>query len=256
MVSKNVTKLVQNLEKKKFREKYQLFKIEGEKMVEELLRSNFKTEYLFALEEWANRNKNCLDFNKLQIVTESEMKSLSDFQSLPDVMAVASIPDSAHPTADEINQELVLLLNGIQDPGNLGTIFRVADWFGIKYIICDKECASIYNSKAVQASMGAIFRVKPIYVENGADWLSKHKNKNYRTFGTFLEGENIYKTALPERGVIIMGNEGHGISREIETMTDTKITIPSFSNSDFHSESLNVGVATGIILSEFKRGTK
>ncbi len=256
MVSKNVTKLVQNLEKKKFRDKYKLFKIEGEKMVEELLRSEFKIEYLFALEEWANANSKKLNFKGLQIVTENEMKSLSDFQSLPKVLAVAHIPEAITPKVETIRKELILLLNGIQDPGNLGTIFRVSDWFGIKHIVCDKDCASIYNSKAVQASMGAIFRVKPIYVANGATWLSSHKNKEFKSYGTFLEGQNIYKTELPDCGVIVMGNEGHGISQEIENVTDTKITIPSFSNSEFHSESLNVGVATGIILSEFKRGTK
>ena len=256
MVSKNVTKLVQNLEKKKFRDKYKLFKIEGEKMVQELLRSDIKIEHLFALEEWQENNPKSKNLKYLQLATESEMKSLSDFQSLPKVLAIAQIPEQNSPEIAKIQNELVLLLNGIQDPGNLGTIFRVADWFGIKYIVCDKDCASIYNSKAVQASMGAIFRVKAIYVESGAEWLSRHKSSTFKSFGTFLEGNNIYKTTLPDKGVIIMGNEGHGISKELEALTDTKITIPSFANSDFHSESLNVGVATGIILSEFKRGTK
>ncbi len=256
MASKNVTKLVQNLEKKKFRDKYKLFKIEGEKMVQELLRSNFKIEHLFALEEWLENNPKTQNFKGLQIVTESEMKALSDFQSLPQVLAIAHIPEELTADTATIQNELILFLNGIQDPGNLGTIFRVADWFGIKYIVCDKDCASIYNSKAVQASMGAIFRVKAIYVESATEWLSTHKNSNIQTFGTFLNGNNIYKTTLPNKGVIIMGNEGHGISKELEALTDTKITIPSFAKSDFHSESLNVGVATGIILSEFKRGTK
>lgn len=256
MISKNVTKLIQNLEKKKFREKYNLFKIEGEKMVAELLRSNFVIEYIFASEEWANNNHNNIDKSKLHIVTESEMKSFSDFQSLPKVLAVAHIPEQETPSQNTIGNQLVIALNGVQDPGNLGTIFRVADWFGIKHIICDKDCASIHNSKAVQASMGAIFRVKATYIENLATWIEQNKKPEYKTFGTFLEGHNIYHTQLPDKGVIIMGNEGHGISNELEKLTDTKITIPSFANSEFHTESLNVGVATGIILSEFKRGTK
>jgi TrmH family RNA methyltransferase len=256
MVSKNVTKLIQNLEKKKFREKYNLFKIEGEKMVDELLRSTFKIKYIFASEKWYSEHNNAIKNIETYTVTESEMKSFSDFQSLPQVLAIAEIPTSKSPLAKEIREELVILLNGVQDPGNLGTIFRVADWFGIKHIICDRNCASIHNSKAVQASMGAIFRVNAIYIDNAEAWIEEHKTPDFKTFGTFLNGENIYRTQLPQKGIIIMGNEGHGISNELENLTDTKITIPSFANSEFHTESLNVGVATGIILSEFKRGER
>ncbi|HCD92636.1 MAG TPA: RNA methyltransferase, partial [Odoribacter splanchnicus] len=136
-----------------------------------------------------------------------------------------------------------------QDPGNLGTILRVADWFGIGNIFCDADCAGVYNPKCVQASMGAIFRVKTFYTDLSV-LLSELKQEGLPVFGTFLDGKNIYTTALSTRGLIVMGNEGKGISAEIEALTGQKLTIPSFARNSESTESLNVGVATGIILSE------
>ena len=251
MLSKNITKIVQNLEKKKFRDKYNLFKIEGEKMVSELLLSSFKISVIYAGEKWLEQHESSLEGIRTECVTDSEMKSISSFSSLPEVMALAEIPAPVPTARIAVEKELILALNGIQDPGNLGTIFRVADWFGIKHIVCDKDCASIYNSKAVQASMGAIFRTEVSYTDI-AGWLSEVSGRT-GIFGTFLDGQNIYRTSLPPHGIIVMGNEGHGISSPIEKLVSCKLTIPSFSKGDFHSESLNVGVATGIILSEFKR---
>ena len=179
------------------------------------------------------------------------MNGKSNFQSLPEVIALAEIPVHIY-RKEEVLDSLSLVLNGIQDPGNLGTILRVADWFGIGNIFCDADCAGVYNPKCVQASMGAIFRVKTFYTDLPV-LLSELKQEGLPVFGTFLDGKNIYTTALSTRGLIVMGNEGKGISAEIEALTGQKLTIPSFARNSESTESLNVGVATGIILSEFKR---
>ena len=251
MLSKQVTKIVQNLEKKKFREKYNLFKIEGTKLVGELLLSHFKIRHIIAFPEWIEQNRTLLSGVSILDVTPQEMHTISNFQSLPEVIALAEIP-VYHYSKEEIGSTLSLALNGIQDPGNLGTILRVADWFGIRHILCDHDCANAYNPKCIQASMGAIFRVHPYYLEL-PEAIQELKSDTFSIFGTFLDGKNIYTTPLATKGLIVMGNEGKGITREIEMLTDTHLTIPGFAATKEATESLNVGVATGIILSEFKR---
>ncbi len=251
MLSKQITKIVQNLEKKKFREKYNLFKIEGEKLVGELLHSSLKIHTLIAFSSWIEQNKKVLSNVNTIAVDEREMHGISNFQSLPQVIALAEIPDYPY-EPEAVADSLSLVLNGIQDPGNLGTILRVADWFGIRHVFCDENCAGIYNPKCVQASMGAVFRVRVFYTKL-PEFLYGLKQKNLPVYGTFLNGEDIYKATLSTRGLIVMGNEGKGISKEIEALTDRKLTIPSFAGHAGSTESLNVGVATGIVLSEFKR---
>ena len=251
MLSKQVTKIVQNLEKKKFREKYNLFKVEGNKLVLELINANLRIDSIFASPSWISTHQEELKDLKYTEVTQQEMHTISNFQSLPEVVALAEIPQYDFDEAN-IKDTLSIALNGIQDPGNLGTILRVADWFGIQHILCDKDCAGIYNPKCVQASMGAIFRVKTYYVDL-AQTIKSVKSESFPVFGTFLDGTNIYASQLNSQGLIVMGNEGKGISSEIEQLTDTRLTIPSFAHSERSTESLNVGVATGIILSEFKR---
>lgn len=251
MLSKQITKIIQNLEKKKFREKYNLFKIEGEKLVAELLRSPLAVHAIIAYPEWIQANGHLLGKTQVLETDEKGMKAISNFQSLPHVMALAEIPN--HPyLPDEVAGTLSLVLNGIQDPGNLGTILRIADWFGVSHLLCDRDCASIYNPKCVQASMGAIFRVHPYYLDL-PDAIRQLKAKGMPVFGTFLDGENIYTSPLPSQGLIIMGNEGKGIAEDIGKLADFRLTIPNFTPAGASSESLNVGVATGIILSEFKR---
>lgn len=251
MLSKQITKIIQNLEKKKFREKYNLFKIEGEKLVAELLRSPLAVHAIIAYPEWIQANGHLLGKTQVLETDEKGMKAISNFQSLPHVMALAEIPNHPyHP--DEVAGTLSLVLNGIQDPGNLGTILRIADWFGVSHLLCDRDCASIYNPKCVQASMGAIFRVHAYYLDLPAA-ISQLKAKGMPVFGTFLDGENIYTSPLPSQGLIIMGNEGKGIAEDIGKLADFRLTIPNFTPAGASSESLNVGVATGIILSEFKR---
>ena len=251
MLSKQITKIIQNLEKKKFREKYNLFKIEGEKLVAELLRSPLAVHAIIAYPEWIQANGHLLGKTQVLETDEKGMKAISNFQSLPHVMALAEIPNHPyHP--DEVAGTLSLVLNGIQDPGNLGTILRIADWFGVSHLLCDRDCASIYNPKCVQASMGAIFRVHAYYLDL-PETIRQLKTKGMPVFGTFLDGENIYTSPLPSQGLIIMGNEGKGIAEDIGQLADFRLTIPNFTPAGASSESLNVGVATGIILSEFKR---
>lgn len=251
MVSKQVTKIVQNLEKKKFRDKYNLFKTEGEKLVGELLRSPFGIRTVIALPEWMERHPDVPAGATLHEATEREMQALSNFPSPPPVIALAEIPSY---TCDfnTLARQITLGLNGIQDPGNLGTILRVADWFGIRDILCDADCASPYNPKCVQASMGAIFRVRTHHVRL-PDAIRRLRDAEVPVYGTFLDGDNIYTTPLPTRGLILMGNEGKGIAPDIEALTDHRLTIPAFAGEGPSGESLNVGVATGIVLSEFKR---
>lgn len=251
MLSKHVTKVVQNLEKKKFREKYNLFKIEGEKLVKELIRSKLNVHTVLAYPSWLEANPYIEERERCTEISPEEMKQISNFQSLPEVIALAEIPKLTYQEA-EIRESLSLVLNGIQDPGNLGTILRVADWFGIKNIFCDDDTASAYNPKCVQASMGAIFRVNVFYADL-TEIIKKFSSETFHCYGTFLDGENLYRKELDKKGFIIMGNEGKGISPEIGQFADTRITIPSFATGGDSTESLNVGVATGIILSEFCR---
>ena len=251
MLSKHLTNVIQNLEKKKFREKYNLFKVEGEKLVQELLLSDMTIDTLLARPSWIERNiKNIRQYNSIE-VNEIEMGRISNFKSLPEVIALAQIPVKEH-SPEEIKNELNVVLNGVQDPGNIGTILRLSDWFGIRNIFCDHDCANIFNPKSVQASMGAIFRVNVFYLDL-VEFIPRFVDQDFPCYGAFLEGENIYRTDLRTKGFIVMGNEGNGISPEIERFVTRKITIPSFARSPYSTESLNVSVATGIILSEFKR---
>ena len=251
MLSKHLTNIIQNLEKKKFREKYNLFKIEGEKLVQELFLSDMKVDTLIACPSWIERNRQkAQSYNTIE-VNEIEMGRVSNFKSLPEVIALAQIPVKEH-SPEEIKNELSIVLNGIQDPGNLGTILRLSEWFGVRHVFCDHDCANIFNPKSVQASMGAIFRVNVFYL-NLVEFIPRFVDQDFPCYGAFLEGENIYRTELRTKGFIVMGNEGNGISPEIERFVTRKITIPSFAHSPYSTESLNVGVATGIILSEFKR---
>lgn len=251
MLSKHLTNVIQNLEKKKFREKYNLFKVEGEKLVQELLLSDMTIDTLLARPSWIERNiKNIRQYNTIE-VNEIEMGRISNFKSLPEVIALAQIPVKEH-SPEEIKNELNVVLNGVQDPGNIGTILRLSDWFGIRNIFCDHDCANIFNPKSVQASMGAIFRVNVFYLDL-VEFIPRFVDQDFPCYGAFLEGENIYRTDLRTKGFIVMGNEGNGISPEIERFVTRKITIPSFALSPYSTESLNVSVATGIILSEFKR---
>ncbi|ESU26760.1 rRNA methylase [Flavobacterium saliperosum S13] len=240
MLSKNQIKLITSLQQKKYRKQQQLFFAEGIKVIQELLNSNFELEHLFVTDAVFPEVSKI----KISTVTEAELKKISALTTPNNCLALFKIPNE-RPISEN---GLIIALDDIRDPGNLGTILRLCDWFGIRQVVCSAETVDIYNPKVVQATMGSITRVNVTYTDV-ADYIEKTK---LPVFGTFMDGENIYKSKLPSEGVIVMGNEANGISPEIEKLTENRIAIPRFGDLQ-QTESLNVATATAIILSEFKR---
>ena len=249
MLSKNDIKNIKSLEHKKFRDEKGLFIAEGHKLVGELL-SKFKCVLLIATKEWLGSH-NSITAERIETVTPDELKRASLLRSPQDVLAVFSIPESSTSLSSAAAHSLVLALDDVQDPGNLGTITRVADWFGIKDIFCSKGTADIFNPKAVQATMGAIARVRIHYTDLVKEISTMATS--IPVYGTFLDGETIYDSVLSGNGVIIMGNEGNGISAEVEKNVTRRLYIPNWPAGAATSESLNVAIATAIVCSEFRR---
>ena len=240
MVSKNQIKLITSLQQKKYRKQEQLFFAEGVKVVQELLNSNFELQDLFTTkEDFPSVSK-----NKVHAVSDLELKKISALTTPNTCLAVFKMPKAKN----FVESGLILALDDVRDPGNLGTIIRLCDWFGIETLFCSEESVDIYNPKVVQATMGSISRVNVVYGSLEA-FLTKTK---LPIFGTFMDGSNIYQEALPKEGVIVMGNEANGISPSVEKLVSERIAIPRFGNIQL-TESLNVATATAIILSEFKR---
>lgn len=240
MVSKNQIKLITSLQQKKYRKQEQLFIAEGIKVVQELLFSNFELLYLFTTKQ------DFLDVSKDKVhaITDSELKKISALANPNTCLAVFKMPNPK-----EWNEKgLILALDDVRDPGNLGTIIRLCDWFGIETLFCSEESVDIYNPKVVQATMGSISRVNVVY----GDLEMFLKESSLPVFGTFMDGNNIYQEKLPKEGIIVMGNEANGISPSVEKLVSQRIAIPRFGNLQL-TESLNVATATAIILSEFKR---
>jgi len=240
MVSKNQIKLITSLVQKKYRKEHQLFFAEGVKVIEELLQSNFKLEQIFHTKEMFSH----VSPTQKTLISEAELKKISALTTANDCLAVFKIPQEKQIQ----NNGLIIALDDIRDPGNLGTIIRLCDWFGISQIVCSEQTVDIYNPKVVQATMGSIARVNVCYV----DLESYIAEAKVPVFGTFMDGENIYKKELPQEGIIVLGNEANGISKGIENKVTQKIAIPRFGDLQ-RTESLNVATATAIILSEFKR---
>lgn len=242
MVSKNQIKLITSLQQKKYRKEHQLFLAEGKKVIQELLQSNFELESLFATSAIFPE----INSNKITLVSDADLKKITALTTANDCLAVFKIP-----VQKKINASgLIVALDDIRDPGNLGTIIRLCDWFGIKELICSEETVDIYNPKVVQATMGSIARVNISYL-NLENYIKETK---LPVFGTFMDGKNIYKTELPTEGIIVMGNEANGISTSIENLAKNRLSIPRFGDLQ-QTESLNVATATSIILSEFKRNS-
>jgi len=252
MISQNRIKQINLLKNKKNRLKYNNFVAEGRKIVGELLKSNIKIEYIVATEHWIENNK--LENISFEILTanDKELKKISSLTTTQEVLAVVEIPKTVF-DKNEISENLSIVLDGIQDPGNLGTIIRLADWFGIKNVFCSPNTVDLYNSKVIQATMGAFLRVKVHYLDIENLISEYNKTSDFETFGTFMEGENIYKKNLPNKGFIVMGNEGNGISPAVSKLIDNKINIPNFSTNPEKTESLNVAIATAIVCSEFMK---
>lgn len=240
MLSKNQIKLITSLHQKKQRLTNQLFFAEGIKVIQELVESNFELVHLYTtLNDFEEVSK-----EKKVIIQDNDLKKISALATPNSCLAVFKIPAEKK----IIESGLILALDAIRDPGNLGTILRLCDWFGISQVICSKETVDIYNPKVVQATMGSIARVNVNYVDLES-YISQTK---LPVFGTFMDGNNIYKSTLPQEGIIIMGNEANGISPEIENLIKNRLSIPRFGTLQ-KTESLNVATATAIILSEFKR---
>ena len=250
MISRNQLKFVRQLDQKKYRKREGMFVAEGIKVVGDLL-AHFSPRMLFATEEWANANHRAterLPQGSLSIVTEEELQRLSFQQHPQQVLAVFPIPQ---PTEDiQMPTGLSLALDGIQDPGNLGTIIRIADWFGIRDIYCSEDTVDAWNPKVVQATMGSIARVNIIYCD--LPRLIDSLPESFPVYGTLLDGEDIYQQELSEEGLIVMGNEGNGISEVVRVRINRRLLIPHFRKEDT-AESLNVAIATAITCSEFRR---
>ena len=241
MVSKNQIKLINSLQQKKYRKLHNLFIAEGKKVIQELIDANFSLEHLFVTKE------NLFDSKyNFELISDNDLKKISALTTANDCLAVFKIKEVNF----KVSSGLELALDNIKDPGNMGTIIRLCDWFGISKIVCTEETVDIYNPKVVQATMGSLARVEVLYT-NLANYL---KTTDLEIFGTFMEGTNIYKTELPSKGIIVMGNEANGISTEIENLVTQKISIPRFGSLQ-QTESLNVATATAVILSEFKRNS-
>ncbi|WP_066628561.1 TrmH family RNA methyltransferase [Labilibacter marinus] len=250
MINQNKIKLISSLNKKKYREQHQLFIAEGEKLVLDLINSKLNISEVFIRDNW-NGNKIIPTGITTTHTTEQYLKKISQLKTAPPIIALCSMPKKN--LADiNFSNDLCIALDDIQDPGNLGTIIRLADWFGIKNIVCSQNTVDVYNPKVIQATMGAIARVN-IHYTDIEELLIEQQKQQVPIYGTFLDGEDIYSNKLSPSGIIVMGNEGKGISPAIEQYVDSKLLIPSFSTNLDKSESLNVSTATAITLSEFKR---
>ncbi|MFI1770349.1 TrmH family RNA methyltransferase [Thalassobellus citreus] len=238
MLSKSQIKLITSLKQKKYRQQHGFFVVEGIKTIKELLQSQLVLHVLYTTETFN------IDAKDEILITETDLKRISFLTTPNKALAVFKIPQSK--TIN--NNQLIVALDSVRDPGNLGTIIRLCDWFGVTDLVCSKETVDCFNPKVVQATMGSITRVNISYV----DLEVFLKASNAPVFGAFMDGETVYEKELPKQGVLVMGNEANGVSKEVEAIISEKISIPRFGDTQV-TESLNVATATAILLSEFKR---
>ncbi|QIA09404.1 RNA methyltransferase [Draconibacterium halophilum] len=252
MIAKSTIKLINSLALKKYRTKENLFLIEGDKMVKEALDSDLNIKLLIVTSQFLDRYQ-ISQYNTDRIVETdaNELKKVSLLQHPQNSLAVCQIPKKPV-FSDKLPDGLSIYLDGIQDPGNMGTIVRICDWYGIQHIFCSSDCVDLYNPKVIQASMGSFNRI--IRHECPFEKLAGLAQKSETPlFGAFMSGDNIYEQQLPQQAVLVMGNEGNGIRPAVENQITNKLSIPNFSQNKVKAESLNVSVATAIICSEFKR---
>ena len=236
MLTNNDTKLINSLVKKKFRQKYNKFVVEGVKNIKEVLNSSIYVEKIYSIDDTFN------DFpSKNILITERELKKISQLVTPNTALAVCEIPQEKNIQKNGF----IIALDDIRDPGNLGTIIRMADWFGIQQIVCSKETVDLYNPKVIQSTMGSFIRVQINYT----DLEEFFETYSHPILGTFMDGENLYKTKLPEKAVLLMGNEANGISEKLESFVTQRLSIPRMGKLQ-QTESLNVAMATSIILGE------
>lgn len=248
MFSKNKVKYIQSLRLKKFREKYNTFVVEGDKIIQEILQDgNLEVEYVCATNSWIETNKNAqlLLKDKLLFVSEMEMKKITALSTPGAVLAVIKKPNRDRLKIN-LDHQMALYLDDIQDPGNLGTILRIADWFGIQQVFCSPKCADLYNSKVLQSTMGAFLRINVSKINFES---LKNEFPLLPIYGAVLEGKNIFSLQKPTKGILVIGNESKGINPAIIEHLTHKISIPRGENGG--AESLNAAVATGIICAIF-----
>ena len=250
MISKNQIKHINALQQKKYRNETGLFFAEGTKIANELLKAPEEVETLFATGMWLKQNKVANTINSVEVSVD-EIKKISALTTPQDVLVVAKQANLSF-SADILSNQLTLFLDDIRDPGNLGTIIRVADWFGIKNVVCSNNSVDVYNPKVIQATMGSFLRVNCFYTDIEQQIIEAKRKLEISVFATLLEGKNIYQQTLPSQAILVMGNEANGISEAIKKECTDLITIPSF-NADNGAESLNVAIATAVFVSEFKR---
>lgn len=249
MISKNQIKIIRSLKSKKARREHQSFAVEGTKSVLELLAA-FDVEGLYCTQKWLNTHQHMLPPRATpQLISQREMEQIS-FQKTPqEVLALLRLPPTPYhiPLSDS---ELYLALDGVQDPGNVGTIVRLADWFGIKRIYASPDVADVFAPKCVQATMGSLARVEVVYTDL-AELFKRHQH--LPIYGTHLRGNNLYNTELSSRGIIVLGSEGQGISPEIEPLLTHRLLIPNYNDTLEKAESLNVAIAAAVVCAEFRR---
>ncbi|MCI5777440.1 MAG: RNA methyltransferase [Bacteroidales bacterium] len=251
MISQNKRKILRQLELKKRRDAEGLFVAEGRKTVGDLLRGGLPCTYLAAIPDRLAELAHLVPGVDVAEASPDELAEVSALQTRSEVIAIFRKPAVAVPSPDA--DTLILALDEVQDPGNLGTIIRTADWFGVRQVVCSNRCADAFGPKAVQATMGALCRVAVSYTDLGL-WLRRNAEaSDVPVFGTYLEGHNIYKSDLPQGGIVLMGNEGHGIDTRLSGFVSRKLYIPNFPANTPTSESLNVSTATAVVLSEFRR---
>lgn len=239
MLSKARIKIIQSLHLKKYRNELKLFVVEGKKQVAELLTSNYQISCLIATHNWAMQHAQYITNNtELITVSDDELKKVSLLQAPQDVLALVQMPDLNYLPELLINN-FTIVLDGIQDPGNLGTIVRIADWYGIKNIVCSLDCVDIYNPKTIQATMGSFARVNVYYI----DLIEVLNQIDLPVYGALMQGESLHTVQLHKNALLIIGNEGKGISENLLQYITNPITIPKFGEA----ESLNAGVAAAII---------
>ena len=251
MLSHNQFKYINSLKIKKFRQQHKAFFVEGEKGVAELFQSPLHIAKVFALREWLDANQPILEVRNAEIqeITENELKKVSDLSSPNQVLAIAAIPETEMPAPNQFTG-MALALDGIRDPGNMGTIIRTADWFGINKIICSSDSVDIYNPKVVQATMGSFSRVEVFYVDL-QDFFGSLAS-TVPVFGALLEGPILSEKTFVKEGIILIGSESHGISEKLIPFVNEPVYIPHFSSNTTsnRAESLNASIANGIICYE------
>jgi RNA methyltransferase, TrmH family len=250
MISKNKIKYIHSLESKKNRDKEDVFVAEGPKVVEDIMALR-KPKLIVATAQWLQHNNKAIPSDcEIIEVNDEELAKASFMQHPQQVLAIFD-KDKNELGTEDFSDKLALVLDGVQDPGNLGTIIRIADWFGITNVVCSRDTADIYNPKVVQSTMGSIARVKTFYTDL-KEFITSLPAET-PIYGTLLEGDNIYSQELERNGLIVVGNEGKGISPEIRKLINRRIRIPNYPPGRETADSLNVAVATGIVCAEFRR---